>query len=1376
MQLTYWSFVWVIRPILVVVYALTRYVLGHGSWEAVLRGSGELPYEVKWTGPRGQQPWAVNYVQDQVRGRGEQQLPYDLLVTDGVAVARLRHGAVRGRTNRHGFLCRCDSVHGSSHRYWRRAIERAQCVVHLCASHPCTAPEAAELHVGASGVAPQHVDVDLNELAGRVSRPGREEEQTPRHDLSETESEEDENPCQADAIGWKEGSQIKLMGEDAHQSSSNELTWDGLQASCQLCSTPAKKKSRRPPGTSLGLGGLEPPALATRNLNAPPAVARTVPGPRRNATPSQLEARGLSSPARLDHAAAPRPEAGAEMQAVEDRVLQGLTWEEIASIPDEDLRRRAVAQKKAVTTLEPEQHPPGASEPPVEPALYAYLDSRMRGSSHAAALSQVLMGRGNHPEGAQRLKEAARKHWLQLPNDSPPSLRQYVWELAQDRLQVGQTRGPFRARELLSQVRPHAMAGRMEKTGVVGKELYHALRIAGTQARPEFPCNIQNRHSYGFAALQLGGKTLATVPDYCLSAGDFPLTSEEDFDNFGGSPDLKLEKKGRYPNTLTSWFRAALREAWAFSCIFGEEYYAPLERAASHLLRLGEQHGYAWTATAVYSAWEELWARFCEEARELDRRVRREMKDETPTFARLKFFALSPGPDGQPWLQLPGTFRLDDDTQYFCTDMLPRMQRQLSRACWTGAQKRSGAAPFGGDVQAEARSEPGRGQEPTTVRQQGEVEGARVAGGKTEAERPEGRPTPEPPPKLLGLLGPSLHPRKAARSLDHRPKDAQGQYLCWDHLCHRGCAKGGACAHSRKSVPKWSGLDYSVQLQLLRRGGLKGSKAKTAADVEREFTRVRAEQAAKASAAKQEGIDTARAAAKAKAKSGPGSRDVSRAGEQVDHIVDDLRDLHPTDQEGVLSELLGDAGKSWWVDTDVQGATLERPSEPFKDTPRAETMREIDADENRLGAYPEGLLGVYLRNRLLRLREDTGSPAQPEDVTRLLEEAADRGGPELAEAAAQLLEERGVTRKELPAVKLSPINWDAAIGAGTLSWEGQGQWSMFDYRDQLWLDTPACQALGFADASAEPKQCLLLHVAAAYLSKPGGPLPAESAVQAQALSWRLWWATQARVAEDSLGPVPSRLSQAEADVRVFHHDLLYFGHDRDYRTLVAHPLEVLCGARYKGDAASTRWVLIHKGHMRLLRPDCPRSPPLGSRELDAIGWEAYLEAAGDAPLLLQCHVCHPRRQPGSFRTGREAGAFGLQEVCAVSAKAGVVARSEPGPPADVAAADWATRAGLPPAGTPVPLLLLGEPGLRPPGTAVALVRNDGDAHEAIAYLGEGGVDLLWLLPDCLFQGPPHQLWRRRCVVEAPLYRRAWSDKFARAQLAGALWHAAPPLG
>lgn len=143
----------------------------------------------------------------------------------------------------------------------------------------------------ASSVVPQSVDVDLNELAGRgpmrrafnaskfmawqgvagvwgtvrtcgrwfsswccccgtkpprrAPRPGSEEDRTPRRDLSETESEEEDNPCQADAIAWKEGTQIKrlskerckdaactwvkLLNDDGIQSSGGELRWDGLQ-------------------------------------------------------------------------------------------------------------------------------------------------------------------------------------------------------------------------------------------------------------------------------------------------------------------------------------------------------------------------------------------------------------------------------------------------------------------------------------------------------------------------------------------------------------------------------------------------------------------------------------------------------------------------------------------------------------------------------------------------------------------------------------------------------------------------------------------------------------------------------------------------------------------------------------------------------------------------------------------------------------------------------------------------------------------------------------------------------------------------------------------------------------------------------------------
>ena len=63
-QMTYWTYVWVVRPLVVIAFALIRYIAGHGTWSAVLRGHGETPYEVRWVGPQGQQRWSVNYVQE----------------------------------------------------------------------------------------------------------------------------------------------------------------------------------------------------------------------------------------------------------------------------------------------------------------------------------------------------------------------------------------------------------------------------------------------------------------------------------------------------------------------------------------------------------------------------------------------------------------------------------------------------------------------------------------------------------------------------------------------------------------------------------------------------------------------------------------------------------------------------------------------------------------------------------------------------------------------------------------------------------------------------------------------------------------------------------------------------------------------------------------------------------------------------------------------------------------------------------------------------------------------------------------------------------------------------------------------------------------
>lgn len=100
----------------------------------------------------------------------------------------------------------------------------------------------------------------------------------------------------------------------------------------------------------------------------------------------------------------------------------------------------------------------------------------------------------------------------------------------------------------------------------------------------------------------------------------------------------KLEKRPRHSATLVEWHRDALRMSWALACFYGEEWYAYRESAANYPLRLGETHGYAWPQDVIFGVWAELWSRWCKELRDLDRRVLREMRDNAPTFERIRFF------------------------------------------------------------------------------------------------------------------------------------------------------------------------------------------------------------------------------------------------------------------------------------------------------------------------------------------------------------------------------------------------------------------------------------------------------------------------------------------------------------------------------------------------------------------------------------------------------------------------------------------------------------------------------------------------------------------------------------------------------------------
>ena len=226
--------------------------------------------------------------------------------------------------------------------------------------------------------------------------------------------------------------------------------------------------------------------------------------------------------------------------------------------------------------------------------------------------------------------------------------------------------------------------------GVTGRDAFHALRAAATNSRPllrqlKVPINLTNRVIYSLVAVQHGGRCAKSGADYAACAGDYPATTEEDFDAFRLPSGYQLEKKPRMPTTLVSWHRCALRQAYVASLFYGAEYLPEFEGAAHELLRLGEELSFAWPMTMVMDVWEELWMRWCSELRDIDVQALAAMHLEHPSFEQLRFFLTSPGADGAPWLRIPRCFDLQDVAEYFQTDIIPRQQRLLTRTCWQAA-------------------------------------------------------------------------------------------------------------------------------------------------------------------------------------------------------------------------------------------------------------------------------------------------------------------------------------------------------------------------------------------------------------------------------------------------------------------------------------------------------------------------------------------------------------------------------------------------------------------------------------------------------------------------------------------------------------------
>ena len=159
------------------------------------------------------------------------------------------------------------------------------------------------------------------------------------------------------------------------------------------------------------------------------------------------------------------------------------------------------------------------------------------------------------------------------------------------------------------------------------------------------------------------------------------------------------------------------------------------------------------------------------------------------TLTDLKFYALMPDESGNPPLQLPRTFDLENPEGWFMTEVLPRINRRQDRLLWKMTWEGTSKGRPGG---AAAGGEPASGR----------------AGGEDRLS-------------LKSLLGPKLTPEETNRAKDRAPVDKDGKLLCWGYITHLGCSQSN-CQRSHEHLRgAFEALDPAVRMQLLRRGGLK---------------------------------------------------------------------------------------------------------------------------------------------------------------------------------------------------------------------------------------------------------------------------------------------------------------------------------------------------------------------------------------------------------------------------------------------------------------------------------------------------------------------------------------------------------------------------
>ena len=752
-------------------------------------------------------------------------------------------------------------------------------------------------------------------------------------------------------------------------------------------------------------------------------------------------------------------------------------------------------------------------------------------------------------------------------------------------------------------------------------------------------------------AIGLAGPYWGTQDKHSLGAGDFIQYTDAELDAYASearNPKHGHDQRPAPPQRLDDWEARVKRQTDTWCLLYGEEWREVKVHAATLLAEWHQQSPHRWPLHVAQEVWEELHWRFFEELKELLRQLKVEAKRESMTLQEIRFHALLPGPDGRAWLSLPKTFDLLNPAGWFKTEVEPRIERRQERILWRltwegGGRRDRGAQHAGGD----------------------EADHTKMAGGA----------------KGNTLLGPKLSPEEVNRARDRAPVDKQGTLLCWGALTHQGCQTAG-CQRSHEPLRgTFEALDMAVQMQLLRRGGLRRMKAETQETVTAKIAALRAavlkdkkdkKEPPKRKAGEQVNPDS-QGSPPAPAKGGEGRAGGERRVSFVE-VPEEFVNVDYTKQED-FQDLVTGSGVEWGLPQ----AHQDRPHAGRQGESAPEEAKTLITKAKELAAGPvlgplEGAsddLYAWAASRVAR------EPALT--LESLLEEMGSYGVSDLAMEASELLSSLGPGSRagEQPRLVVRDTVWsDGQPGQGAVELDGQ-VWRTWDYQEEVFMTEEIAALLQLPEPLVEKRQCVTKTVAAGALWRSLGRRPTMEEVHGQARCMRAEHLRLALEAAHQMGEPAEFVAPVEHELRVHVHDIVCPHHERDFRSLAVFPLQeldqaklVVLRADYRGQlvvesVVGTAWqpggwhifVLIWKGHMVLMQPPDGFDPqPWPSLEEEgttpSLGFSFYYHGRHDqspcAPGRVACRLCKTSRRAGDHDFGLIRRHSSLASLAAVA--------------------------------------------------------------------------------------------------------------------------------